>query len=403
METTTIDEEMTRRDFEPCRAAIASTLGTHWLNLPNPAAQTLEQLITSYACRWRGKRQHGLPWLGRRHQSCFRRRMRNHLRSGTLAAAIWLGVGGYACGETSDVAPTQEPSNQTGSLAPPQSEPTSNSGSTALPAGGEGNAAQQTPTQDASVAPDAAGGESAGGADAGVTSMSDAAGGELQEPDATPSSAGEDSSSAAAGAAGQLDATAGAAGQESEPSGGSGPGCEDPEPVILGDFDTGRVRCGNGVTHRAESVACRSELPRQDFVPPDPDTLPGAMITCTSDEDCTDRPYGYCQVISCGGCVPGTQCAYGCVENSDCDAGDVCDCGQSIGTCRPATCSSTADCEEGMLCAQWDATPFVGCPTMISYACQSPDDECISNADCEGDHCEVQDGVRQCTPYVGAC
>jgi hypothetical protein len=132
------------------------------------------------------------------------------------------------------------------------------------------------------------------------------------------------------------------------------------------------VECDGGWLHRPKVVACTSKLPR-------PDAIGGAggVGTCSSDAECTAKAHGHCAPPE-GGSIPGNRCQYGCTQDSECAPGSVCLCGDPIGKCVSAKCSVDADCPGG-LCASYVAMP--GCDRP-AFACLSPDDQCISNADC---------------------
>lgn len=93
--------------------------------------------------------------------------------------------------------------------------------------------------------------------------------------------------------------------------------------------------------------------------------------------------------------MPGMQCIYGCTKDSECADGSICLCGDPVGTCVPAKCSADSECPDG-LCASYVATP--GCDRP-AFACQSPDDQCVSNDDCPAmQRCtlNLQGGYRVC-------
>src|SRR5690606_20287999 len=68
--------------------------------------------------------------------------------------------------------------------------------------------------------------------------------------------------------------------------------CDNPMPVMVNGVDTGQVRCDNGFTHRATVVTCENLTPRME---PNPACEMGSG--CASDADCTDRPFGHCEVV----------------------------------------------------------------------------------------------------------
>ncbi|HEX6276113.1 MAG TPA: ferritin-like domain-containing protein [Polyangiaceae bacterium] len=162
--------------------------------------------------------------------------------------------------------------------------------------------------------------------------------------------------------------------------------CENP--VEVGAGTSGFVRCENGAKHRSGIETCFVSLPRSERLPPG-----GA---CTSDLDCGERPYGFCG--------PGRDgevayvCYSGCATDADCDDGQICECGEFVGTCVEATCRSDGDCEAGFLCQSHDLAPGCDVP---AYACQRPGDTCGGNADCdERSRCYAGNGTepRICQP-----
>jgi hypothetical protein len=152
--------------------------------------------------------------------------------------------------------------------------------------------------------------------------------------------------------------------------------------------------CEGGWRHRRVASACPSSLPRPEPVEPTEDD------TCTEDADCTDAANGYCApyganfAANAGMAAPGNHCQYGCVEDSDCGSGQLCECGLLSGQCISASCKQDSDCGGELLCASYDSTPGCG---IIAYACQSPDDECTADADCNGEVCTLVGDHRECT------
>lgn len=173
--------------------------------------------------------------------------------------------------------------------------------------------------------------------------------------------------------------------------GGTAAPCDDPMPV-----GAGYERCGpDGPVHRPRVEQCESSLPR----PSARIIAPPGDGQCLSDADCTDMPHGYCTE---GGQLPGGFCAYGCVKDSECPSGNICVCGDPVGHCVSSTCTSNADCGAGLRCQSYD--PSHGCG-MESFACQTPDDTCESDADCQDTgslaYCDASSGAFTCVP--GGC
>lgn len=165
--------------------------------------------------------------------------------------------------------------------------------------------------------------------------------------------------------------------------------CSDPQRAN----DDGFVQC-TGFRHRESQRACVSKVPRAAAVP---HQTAGA---CDFDADCTEKPYGWCSNVSQ---VGNTYCEYGCVQDSDCASGELCDCGDPVGRCVPANCVVDADCQDGFLCRSYDSSGGCG---MTVYQCQSPADACGTDADCTSStlaQCRVDATTHsfQCVP--GGC
>lgn len=159
--------------------------------------------------------------------------------------------------------------------------------------------------------------------------------------------------------------------------------CGNPQPVEVDGEDSGFVSCDGGWLHRPEVVECASKLPRADF------ECATDFGSCTADADCPG-PYGYCanDGFGDGGCY----CANGCTQDSDCSAGQVCVCGDPIGVCVQADCSTDAECGGELLCSTYITEPGCG---GIAFSCQSPDDECASDSDCLADEQCTSDGTKK--------
>jgi hypothetical protein len=159
-------------------------------------------------------------------------------------------------------------------------------------------------------------------------------------------------------------------------SGGGAGGSPNKYPCLHpNDLGNGLTSC-DGFTHRDAPSMCMTSVPRPEPVPSMP---PSAQ--CQSDADCTAQPYGWCASDGRppGFPGPGPFCAYGCVKDSDCDASQVCQCGDPVGQCVHADCTTDTDCEAGFLCKGYDASG--GC-NATTFTCQSPLDTCGSDADC---------------------
>src|SRR5262245_42859146 len=100
--------------------------------------------------------------------------------------------------------------------------------------------------------------------------------------------------------------------------------CESPTDVMQSAGDgqqekTGWQQCGNGFEHRPETRECLY-----------PTELVGSCVGsggtgCQSDEDCTDRPHGFCNYDNTGFDNP-CACQYGCESDADCGEDEACYC-----------------------------------------------------------------------------
>jgi len=135
------------------------------------------------------------------------------------------------------------------------------------------------------------------------------------------------------------------------------------------DEGNGFVQCDD-FRHRREAGTCTSHVPRANPVPTE------SASTCTYDTDCTAKPHGWCQPNIQ---IAGSSCNYGCVQDTDCGENQLCECGEPVGRCVRAECTSAADCASGFLCKGYDASQ--GCGSIV-YACQSSTDACGSDRDC---------------------
>lgn len=168
--------------------------------------------------------------------------------------------------------------------------------------------------------------------------------------------------------------------------------CDNPEPVppaVQGGPNGGLVRCSNGAVHRPSAADCSSNIAAWHPVLAGHDGGIG-NIQCTTNTDCTEKPNGYCVAATgfAGGGMPGvtlSNCAYGCVRDADCGAGQVCLCGDPVGSCVEATCNTDSDCLDGA-CIELGYLGVTGCgygPT-FSFGCWRPDMTCTTPTDCPG-------------------
>ena len=163
--------------------------------------------------------------------------------------------------------------------------------------------------------------------------------------------------------------------------------CIDPAPVV--DPSSGYVRCQNGLVHRTMKATCPSRVPRPDVI-----TIDAGLSNCRMDSDCADLgPFGHCAPVDVNGRVY-VGCFAGCINDEQCRAGEICVCGDPVGQCKIAKCTSDADCASpDLFCASHVLSP--GCPH-IAFACQSYDDACAVDADCPPlTQCSLADGWRR--------
>jgi hypothetical protein len=145
---------------------------------------------------------------------------------------------------------------------------------------------------------------------------------------------------------------------------------------------------GGGAIHRAQKLDCALRAPRAESCLGDPSS------TCRADSDCTAKPGGWCEgppPMLSGPCA----CSYGCVRDSDCVSGRICECDEVGGRCIPAACTSDADCRGG-LCLKSRSSDCYG-SDLEFYACETAGDECLWHDDCAaGDACVLARCGRTC-------
>lgn len=180
------------------------------------------------------------------------------------------------------------------------------------------------------------------------------------------------------------------------PLGGSGSGGGSPGGTAAGgalttfsctpvETNLGFVTCNEGFTHRVEAVDCPAPAPRAT-------TCIGTDGTsgCSVDSDCTAGTNGYCELSSYSSYC---YCNYGCLKDSDCGAGQICQCGDPVGRCVMADCTSDAECNGGA-CATYDSNPGCG---GVAYACTVAGDSCLAGSDCPDGYCSLDAvGFRVC-------
>lgn len=150
---------------------------------------------------------------------------------------------------------------------------------------------------------------------------------------------------------------------------------------------SGFVQCDGGIIHRPQKLECLAPVTASSC-PADASDI-GA---CKTDADCTEKPFGSCQLdMIFGGVNPAPtdtcSCVYGCQTDADCDPGSVCRCaGAGLGLyteCIPATCTDDSECGE-FLCG---FAPDICAPGVFSSQCTTPADECAGDSDCLSPPC----------------
>lgn len=197
------------------------------------------------------------------------------------------------------------------------------------------------------------------------------------------------------GGSGGSEAMAGRGGSSGDGGNGDAPfehSCSTP----VTDPETGLVTCEEGYRHRPKAVTCgaatgeggagggggegAARLPRagQGVVC---DVGQGGNGGGAGTGDCDAYEHGFCKEYNDGSGGAFGLCHSGCVDDSECGPGFVCICDEpdspTGGACKPASCATDADCVAGLSCATYDAS----C-NPEGFACQVPEDECQSNADC---------------------
>ena len=156
----------------------------------------------------------------------------------------------------------------------------------------------------------------------------------------------------------------------------------------------GFVQC-DGFQHRVQAKTCASHVPR-------PEAVPHTGDGCNFDADCTEKPYGWC---SDNNSDNNAYCWYGCTKDSECPDDRLCECGEPVGHCVPASCKVDAACASGFLCRSFDSEPNCDVTT---YGCQSPADTCGSDADCIAagstqNHCLFDENAHRFQCAGGSC
>lgn len=202
------------------------------------------------------------------------------------------------------------------------------------------------------------------------------------------------------GSAGQ-GTSAGAGGSSAGQGGASDPGgagaggtatrepptCTDPKVDSLG-----LTRCKEGYRYRAEPQTCAE---RGDEVlgsggaggSGGEGRGEGGATAQAFCDDC-EGEHAYCRKTgSAPGQAPYT-CTRGCLTDEECGENSLCLCdGEKGGFCTPATCRGDDDCQEGYHCAELE---FYCAVEVGDFACQTPDDECLTSAECDDATCTME-------------
>jgi hypothetical protein len=181
--------------------------------------------------------------------------------------------------------------------------------------------------------------------------------------------------------------------------GATGPGqtCTNP----TRDRITQLVSCDEGFTHRPDAPNCATVI---KIAAPEPQ-LPRAdgTVPCADDPTkCNAYQNGYCDSSFGGGEAPVATCRSGCFSDFECGDNNICICGDSQSPtgaeCRYSNCRVDAECAPGYFCASYSGLCGEG-----GFACQTPDDTCVSSEDCMNQSpCvfESFQGFRSCSNAV---
>lgn len=162
----------------------------------------------------------------------------------------------------------------------------------------------------------------------------------------------------------------------------------------------GFVRCEEGEVHRASVGQCPTSAPRSERIVAAPEECEWC---CEYDSDCPGEKH-YCVVAT--GDFPfngvNSHCLSGCLTDSDCESGQICECGAIMGACVQAECATDGDCPGEMRCTAW--LQDQGCGVRTTYSCQTPADQCASAQDCSAtQECRPENGVRKCLEREHMC
>lgn len=174
------------------------------------------------------------------------------------------------------------------------------------------------------------------------------------------------------------------------PEKGTLPVCKDPDP-ILGELlgGSGYVRCADGRILRAQALW---DLPGNPGEACEPSMFISEFSQCKSDADCTDRPFGSCNIDYRNFRGEGCSCQYRCMSDLDCRIGYVCMAkdagGESQTMCVRATnCRTNDDCPSGQCELSYDSSNSFG--GGYTLGCRSERDECHGPEDCPDTPCNA--------------
>lgn len=169
-------------------------------------------------------------------------------------------------------------------------------------------------------------------------------------------------------------------------SGVAPPKCTSP---VL-DAMSGMTRCAEGYSYRSRIVTCDTRATGPlgsggsggSAGPSGVEGGTGAApapkhLNCASDADCFDIPRGFCQPRRT--MFDFSYCAAGCLDDTECATNELCLCGADGGVCISAQCRDETSCEAGYQCAT--AGP-PACSSIMSFACLTREDECVSSESC---------------------
>ncbi|HXS18043.1 MAG TPA: hypothetical protein VN764_12690 [Polyangiaceae bacterium] len=164
----------------------------------------------------------------------------------------------------------------------------------------------------------------------------------------------------------------------------------------------GFVECNEGYRHRASQEACANEE-REERIATGPCGIEGTC--CEFDSDCRDEFACFEAGPSGAGATYGL-CALRCETDQDCEGGHICECGAGAGRCVPSSCTTDEDCAGEALCVS--SARDEGCGQHVEYSCQTPQDACATDHDCDTEAPEYEtcatDGTRRvCQSQYQSC